>query len=103
MRIGKVDPFLRQSAGTTVFKMLEKRVLLYVRIGVYGSHDPDAADLRGHHDDLHGSNAVFKACRLLFSLDSLLNCRESLLARARLSFCGIIATEADQPPDSEVA
>ena len=69
MQIGKVDPFLRQSAGTTVFKLLEKRVLPYVRIGVYGSHDPDAADLRGHHDDLHGSNAVFKACRLLFNLE----------------------------------
>lgn len=30
---------------------------------VYGSHDPDAADLRGHHDDLHGTDAAYQACR----------------------------------------
>lgn len=35
------------------------------------------ADLRGHHDDLHGSNVVFKACRSLFNLEPRLFLSES--------------------------
>lgn len=36
------------------------------------------ADLRGHHDDLHGSNVVFKACRSLFNLEPRLFLSESI-------------------------
>jgi len=55
--LGVVDPFLRQSDGAAKqFLRSSKRPgFAFTLVSrVYGSHDPDAADLRGHHDDLHG-------------------------------------------------
>jgi len=59
--LGVVDPFLRQSDGAAKqFLRSSKRPgFAFTLVSrVYGSHDPDAADLRGHHDDLHGSDAA---------------------------------------------
>lgn len=57
--LGVVDPFLRQSDGAVkrLLRSSKRPLRLYAQVSrVYGSHDPDAADLRGHHDDLHGSD-----------------------------------------------
>lgn len=49
--VGRTD---RGSKAT--FKVVEKPLRRFTLVSrVYGSHDPDSADLRGHHDDLHGS------------------------------------------------
>lgn len=83
MQIGKVDPFLRQSAGTTSLNCSKSSLTLRPYQSLRFARPRCEVDLRGHHDDLHGSNAVFKACRSLFNLDCA---KLLLLVRARLSF-----------------
>lgn len=61
-----VDPFLRQSDGAAkrLLRSSKRPFFAFTLVsGVYGSHDPGAADLRGHHDDLHGTDAAYQACR----------------------------------------
>lgn len=60
--LGVVDPFLQSDGAVKrLLRSSERPLRLYVS-RVYGSHDPDAADLRGHHDDLHGSDTACQAC-----------------------------------------
>lgn len=61
-----VDPFLRQSDGAAkrLLRSSKRPFFAFTLVSrVYGSHDPGTADLRGHHDDLHGTDAAYQACR----------------------------------------
>lgn len=95
-RSEKVDPFLRSFVSRPRHDVFKARSKSSFTLRPYQSlrfaRPRCRADLRGHHDDLHGSNAVFKACRGAFQPGTL-----------RSSPCPFGANGRDRRPDSETA